>query len=226
MNALVVGYGRMGGFHRKVLCDLGYDVETVDPVVHADHAEVPHTDFDVVCVATPISHLAPEAAKWKGFRGKLLVEKPFAVDVLQADWLAGELEGVDVAVGYVDRFNPAVRALREWLDGRQDVSARFIRYSDRPTSDMLVDLRTHDVDLARWLGVRNPLFDTQANVRTRRREIAAIDGGAIHVANLLAHDTSPLHAQWHHFLGGGTEHAKPQDAVGVLRDVMQGVLAA
>src|SRR4051812_33272477 len=55
VKALVVGYGRMGRFHTKVLADLGYDVSTLDPDPGAG-ADYQRTDpiatYDAVAIAT------------------------------------------------------------------------------------------------------------------------------------------------------------------------------
>jgi hypothetical protein len=222
MNALVVGHGRMGGFHRKALADLGYDVTTVDPTPGlADHVKVPARSFDVVCIATPIPHLAECAAEWDGFDGYLLIEKPMATTFALASALEQALRGVDVAVGYVERFNPCVRRLRVELAGRRTRGARFVRWSTRPSSDVALDLMTHDLDLTAHLGVCGGVveYDPRADAPAMRRYIAVecADGATLR-AHLTAHDTSPLHAQWHAFLSGrgDTRPATMEDAAWTL----------
>ncbi|MES2867637.1 MAG: hypothetical protein V4703_12915 [Actinomycetota bacterium] len=215
-----------------VLRDLGLDVTTVDPdpSMGADHAGVPRGRFDVVCVATPIAHLADEAARWVGFEGHLLIEKPAAASNTDARELAALLVGQRVAVGYVERFNPCVRAMaRALADAPPPVSAVFRRWNDRPATDVRLDLTVHDIDLAGHLGLACPVrFDTRAGSPVKAREITVrTDGGACR-ADLTAHDTSPLHAQWHAFLSGRAGCASLKDAVRVLAavDVEREVLAA
>lgn len=220
MNALVVGHGRMGGFHRRALADIGYDVTTVDPAMGvADYRTVPERRFDVVCVATPIEHLAETAAGFAGHDGHLLIEKPMAVNVTEATELVDLLRGQQVAVGYVERFNPRVRELRASLNGPAD-RARFVRWNERPTSNLSLDLTAHDVDLAQHLGVSAVAqFDTRSGVGIMRRYITVQRFGDKPLrARLLDHATSPLHAQWHAFLGGrsDTQPAMPTDALVAL----------
>lgn len=219
MRAVVVGAGRMGTLHRRVLRDLGLDVSTVDPDITtgADHATLPNRRFDVVCVATPIRWLADTAAVWAGHEGWLLIEKPAAPTLNDARQLASLLKGQRVAVGYVERFNPQVRKLRDWLTNETPTMARFSRWNERPTPDALLDLQSHDVDLANHLGLTCPtVFDTRAEQRTRRREIMVrTTNHRPYVADLMEHNTSPLHAQWHHFLSGQAGPATPHDAIAV-----------
>jgi predicted dehydrogenase len=78
-----------------------------------------------------------------------------------------------VAVGYVERFNPQVRQLRERLAGREVLTARFTRYNARPSADVLLDLQSHDIDLARVLGVdpAGVIYNSLAGAAEIRREI-------------------------------------------------------
>ena len=219
MRALVVGVGRMGGFHRRVLMDLGLDVTTVDPspAAGADYLSVPQfCKPDVVCIAAPIDHLADEAARWEGHEGWLLIEKPGAPTADDARDLAYLLDGQRVAIGYVERFNPVVRRLRSLLATSSLAEADFTRWNDRPARDVALDLQSHDVDLAAFLGVTHAKFDARANSPVKRRAIAVRAAGRSLTVDLTAHDTSPLHAQWHAFLSGRPGYATPADAIGVL----------
>lgn len=207
----------MGGFHRCVLRDLGLDVWTVDPdlAAGADYARVPHREFDVVCIATPFAHLAEQAARWAGHTGWLLVEKPFAASEHEARSLAMLLEDQACAVGYVERFNPQVRTLRGLLADRTPSLVRFRRWNDRQSTDVALDLQSHDVDLAAFLGLECPvIFDARAEVLRHRVRVVEVDGEL--AVDLMAHDCSPLHAQWHTFLSGRPGCATPRDAVRVL----------
>lgn len=229
MRALVVGTGRMGGFHRRVLRDLGLDVTTVDPnpAAGADFMTVPSRHFDVICIAAPIDHLSDEAARWVEHEGWLLVEKPFAATLPDAQLLADQFDGQRVAVGYVERFNPQVRRLQEALYAMPVEHVRFRRHNDRTTGDPGLDLTSHDIDLAAFLGLRCPVtFDTHASGCDHRvREVVVNDAVTF---DLMAHDTSPLHAQWHAFLSGRPGYATPADAVHVLAalDRMPALVAA
>lgn len=175
MRGVVIGYGRMGRFHHRALSDLGVNVTTVDPdpAAGADYRSVPkHLSFEVVCVAAPIPHLAEQAAAWSGHDGWLLIEKPMAASLAEAENLIEAVDGQRVAVGYVERFNPRVRELRDRLAGQPMLRARFTRCNDRPSPDVTLDLATHDFDLARHLGVSGPVtFFHRAGFPTKRRRI-------------------------------------------------------
>ena len=234
MRAVVIGAGRMGMFHRRVLRDLGYDVTTVDPCpdAGADWLTLRSaTGFDVACIAVPIAHLAERAAEWGGwgFDGHLLIEKPGAACVVDAIELEALLAGQRVAVGYVERFNPRVRRLRELLaDSPPPSAAKFTRWNDRASVGAALDLASHDIDLARFLELACPVtYDVRAAAPMRQRTIEiTVDNGRSLTVDLTAHDTSPLHAQWHAFLGDRPGHATLADAVAVLVAVAPEAVAA
>jgi len=211
----------MGRFHAKVLRDLGYEVVTVDPnpVAGADYAttrDIPGglTRFDAAAVATPPGALVPTAYHLAGIR-KVLVEKPYAYSSEVAVLITKHMRdaGSDVCVGLTERFNPQARALkRRAVTGARTV--KFTRWNDRPSFDVDLDLKLHDVDLALWLGVNSVAeFDTRADSRERVRaiEVTKFDGTTQRV-DLMAHDLSPLHALWHAFLTDG-EYPTPEDVI-------------
>lgn len=225
MRALVVGLGRMGRFHARVLADLGLDVTTVDPdpSAGADYRAVPATASPhVVCIATPMDTLAERAARWANHPGWLLVEKPGATSHDEARELADLLAGQRVAVGYVERFNPCVRAFKRALgDSAPAKIAKFVRLNDRPSPHIASDLMSHDVDLMWFLGLEDcdrVSLVAGAGGATRERTVRVVtaDGGLVG-ADLTAHAASPLHAQWHAFLAGRDGHATVDDAARVMR---------
>lgn len=227
MKALVVGLGRMGMFHRRVLHDIGFDVTAVDPDPAtgaqfrsiADASRRRTVRYDVAAIACPTEHLVRSAVQLAGT--PMLVEKPCATNEYEAAFLGAYLraQATPVCVGFVERFNPRVRELRDRVAaGPHSVhSARFVRYSDRSSDDLALDLLTHDVDLARHLGIElAPLcgeieFDVRADEPHKVRRIELEVSGpsetrtptrrTVH-ADLMDHDESPLHALWHAFLSG------------------------
>lgn len=232
MNALIVGLGRMGSFHRKILLDLGYHVTTVDPdpAAGADHptitdATLPrHAKYDTAAIACPAQHLVESAFQLAGTR--MLIEKPFALDYQTAAMLTTYLNaaGAPVCVGFVERFNPQIRALKTKLvDLPRVTHARFTRWSDRPSWDARLDLLTHDIDLAHHLDLGYVLpfsavqFDTRADQphKVRRIELDHADGQQT-TADLMDHNHSPLHALWHSFLTGQPVPG-PDDATHALQ---------
>jgi len=236
-TALVVGYGRMGGFHAKTLRDLGYEVVTVDPdpAVEADFftldtviAPFPATwvrgdTFDVAVVACPPEHLLDTAYRLAGL--PMLVEKPFAMSLRDAHLLDAYLARFEqpVAVGLVERFNPQVRALRGLLETfalGKITGVTFRRHNPRPSWDEGLDLRLHDVDLALWLRLLSMngcsvAFDTVADTDERVRVIEVRAERGHYRFDLMEHDQHPLTFLWHAFLSGG-EYPKPEDAIKAL----------
>ena len=229
--ALVVGLGRMGTFHAAVLADLGHDVTTVDPDPGkgADYATVGQAArarvYDVACVAVPIPMLGRTAASVAmAIQPEyLLVEKPFPCSTEEAATWLPVLLGRDmrVGVGYVERFNPSVLALKGPLaHAGGAVSATFTRHNDRPSHDVDVDLRSHDIDLARYLGV--PIeactFDTRAPMDRKQRTLTVQSmAGVEYTADLMAHGGNPLRDMWEAFLEGSPDVATVEDAMHVVR---------
>ena len=228
MRALVVGLGHMGRFHHKVLSDLGYHVFSVDPDpgAGADYLSLREArmmrEFDVACISCPAERLGDCAFDMAGT--PMLVEKPFATNLRDAELLRAYLEskGSAVAVGFVERFNPHVRDLRERLRCSVEIAgAHFTRWSVRSSWDVGLDLLIHDVDLAYCLGVDSATvsYDARADMSLtiRRIEVDVLMMGSVMEretirADLLAHRQSPLHALWHAFLSGG-DYPRPSDAI-------------
>lgn len=178
LRAAVVGLGVMGCNHCRVLMSLAgvHLCAAVDPdpgrrdsIAHA-HKEVRtypsleaalnDADIDVVCVATPVDHLAECALEALAGGAHVLVEKPTARTVQQAQAMAREAEsrGLVLGVGHVERFNPAVMMLKEKL--KEDLIGRVLqmharRLSPFPNRTSMIgvglDLATHDIDVMRYL---------------------------------------------------------------------------
>jgi UDP-N-acetylglucosamine 3-dehydrogenase len=160
MRICIVGYGSMGKNHARVLTEMGHHVETVDPdpAAGATWLEAdPLPDCHAFCIATPIDTLASFAASAVR-KGPTLVEKPGA---LRLDTLA-ELHQTAhehqhlLTVGYTERHNPVVAALKDNLHlvgAVRHVSIRRLGYASPKTdADPALDLATHDLDVLDYLG--------------------------------------------------------------------------
>lgn len=220
----------MGGYHAKILRWLGYDVSTCDP---DPDKGADFTDVDVgtwrsaaaVAIAVPIQYAAEEAARWHAFNGRLLLEKPVARTHAECVALADELVNVRVGVGYVERFNPVVRALQKAVVGSAVTSATFTRWNPRPSWDVALDLASHDVDLTRWLGLKcEPAYRTWAESSRLVRNVSltvadAFHGSLTQTFDLTAYepeDGNPLCAEWHALFTDSPDVATLQDAAAVL----------
>jgi predicted dehydrogenase len=176
----VVGVGHLGKEHARILAGLP-DVELVGVAdANADQSEkVAHQCgcrafaghepllflVDAAVIAVPTVYHYPIAAEFLGRGIPLLVEKPLAATLEQADALveAARKSGVLLQVGHIERFNPAVEELRrhalqpKFVDGE-----RLGPFTGRSTDiGVVLDLMIHDLDLLRCL-VQAPAQSVQA----------------------------------------------------------------
>jgi predicted dehydrogenase len=169
----VVGLGRMGQNHVRVLSMLkGVEISFVYDVDRAKSARVAEAagvravqeidlafdEVDALIIASPtITHSQYVARAAKSVRN-LLVEKPLADSIKRAEEVATLARecALNIQVGFIERFNPAVQQLRSVLDGSHGVVAvdfaRTNKISARVTDvDVVADLMIHDIDLALYL---------------------------------------------------------------------------
>ena len=152
MRIAVVGFGRMGRHHARILRSLGHAVTTVDPFVNAG-ADVVHIadvrEFDRAVIAVPPASLASVAERFQLVGIPTLIEKPCATSLGDL----GRLDPLLTRAGYVERFNPALRAMRENLErigAVRHIEAR--RLGSVWGDDVITDLATHEFDALRFLG--------------------------------------------------------------------------
>lgn len=149
---------------------------------------------DAVVVAVPTRAHEPVAVAAAGVGVHVFVEKPLAPDLEAAGRIATAVAaaGVVLQVGHVERFNPAVRAARPYMERPLFVeSHRLSPFSPRSLDVAVVlDLMIHDVDLVDSLVCRPvaSVAATGVSVLSRYPDIAnarlEFQGGA--VANLTA----------------------------------------
>src|SRR5437763_11065138 len=168
----VVGAGVMGSNHARVLAGLpGVTlVGIVDPLpehraraialvgcrAFADLAELFDEGVDAVTIAAP-THLHHEIALACITRNiHILVEKPVASTVEEGQDIvnAARSAGVTLMVGHVERFNPAVAAIKQAISGEDILSIGITRVGPFPPRmsnvGVVIDLAVHDIDLIRW----------------------------------------------------------------------------
>ena len=173
LRAGLIGLGRMGRNHARILRTLG-DVTlaaVLDPAGDRYHAAdgIPlATDLDTflrlgldyAVLACPTLLHAQIGTALAAAGMPTLIEKPLAGDPDTARNLAAAFHatGTPAAVGYVERFNPALRELRARLaDGQLgDIFSVATRrtgpYPVRITDvGVIHDLATHDLDLTAWI---------------------------------------------------------------------------
>ena len=174
MKVGVIGVGNMGRHHPRVYSGLGAELVGVADTdlakaqkiaaqyatkVYSDYKELLTQDLDAVSIAVPtIEHRAVAlAAIQKGVN--LLIEKPIADSIESAQEIitAAETRRVKLMVGHLERFNPAVRKLKQIIDDGTlgklvFISARRVGPFVPRISDVgiIVDVATHDIDIIRY----------------------------------------------------------------------------
>jgi UDP-N-acetylglucosamine 3-dehydrogenase len=179
VRVAVVGAGSMGMNHLRVLKD--FDEERVQLVGVAESHEpalkiatsrfhvAGYTDYrqmieqthpDLVAVVVP-THLHSEVTSYVLDRGiNVLIEKPITrtIDEALALLQLAKIRGVKIAVGHVERFNPAVVELKRQLHNSAlgqmfHMHARRIGPFPPRIRDVGVtlDLASHDIDIMRYL---------------------------------------------------------------------------
>jgi len=209
LKAAVIGAGRMGRLHSRIYSQM--DQTDLVAVVDIDqdkarqlteeYGGTPYGDFneivdqvEVVTIAVPTEFHTQVAETFLEHRIPVLVEKPLAENLSQARrllQLAKEKDCV-LQVGYSERFNPVVQAMR-----RLDFTPRFVEvnrispYTFRSTDvGVVLDMMIHDIDIVLSM-VSGPIKDVAAigvNVMGEHEDIANVrltfESGC--VANLTA----------------------------------------
>ena len=120
-----------------------------------------------VSVAVPTSYHRDVGLECLGHRVSVLMEKPIAVTLAEADELLAESDrqGVVFAVGHIERFNRAVRAAQSLLERPIFLEGiRLAPFQPRGTDVAVVlDLMIHDLDLANHLVGGVPAVDVRAS---------------------------------------------------------------
>jgi predicted dehydrogenase len=194
----VVGVGVMGSNHARVLAGLS-GVQVVG-VVDPDPAQralvngalgcpavkeldgLLKYDLDAVTIAAP-THLHREIALRCIARGiHVLVEKPIASTVEEGDDIikAARRAGLTLMVGHVERFNPAVQAIKDAIRGEDILSIAITRVGPFPPRmsnvGVVIDLAVHDIDLIRWF-TDSDIVEVQpqlSNAVAEREDIALL----------------------------------------------------
>jgi predicted dehydrogenase len=168
----VVGVGVMGSNHARVLADLPgihlvgiadpdrkqreFVAGALDCGGHSDVEGLLAAGIDAVTIAAP-THLHRDLALTCIRAGvHVLVEKPIAPSVEdgRAIIAAAQRAGVVLMVGHVERFNPAVEAIKNAIRKEEILSIAITRVGPFPPRmsnvGVVIDLAVHDIDLIRW----------------------------------------------------------------------------
>ena len=177
LRAAVIGLGMMGRNHARIygLMDASRLVAMADssPValecmarIYSAHAYTDYLEMldkerpDIVSVAVP-TRLHREVAVAALERGvHVFLEKPISGDVAQGQEIidAADKAGLKLAVGHIERFNPAVLELKQHLEAGQlgriyQIHARRVGPFPPRVQDVgvVIDLATHELNLLEFV---------------------------------------------------------------------------
>jgi len=183
LKIAVIGAGFWGRNHARVLselpqaelvavCDInGERSETVAKEYNAK----PYTSsedlyrkeqFDAVSICVWSTELFPKAMEALNAGKHVFVEKPMASRAAEAEKMleTAKSEGLHLTVGFIERFNPAVRRLKKSIEeGKigEPVSATVKRVSKWPERigdvGVVKDTAIHDIDLMRYIFEEDPI---------------------------------------------------------------------
>lgn len=166
MRTAVVGVGSLGRHHARILssldgsqlvavCDLDRErAEAVAAELGCETAAT-HRDLigqvDAVSVVVPTVDHAAVACDLLDAGIACLVEKPIAPSLEEADRIIGAAaaSGAVLQVGHVERFNPAVMAVRDRITRPRFIEChRLAAFTPRSLDiDVVMDLMIHDIDV-------------------------------------------------------------------------------
>ncbi len=173
LRGAAIGVGSLGRHHARNYSELAREgrvdfvgscdvnADTVAQVA-ADNGGEAFTDWlelldmvDVVSVATPTETHCEIACAFLEKGVHVLVEKPIAMTLEEADKIiaAAKASGAKLMVGQLERFNPAMVALRPHVT--KPLYFEIHRVSPYPNRsldvDVVLDVMIHDLDAVQWM---------------------------------------------------------------------------
>lgn len=217
LRAGLVGLGVMGRHHMRVLSQLD-GVEFIgvhDPAlmgqhlvngvrVYEDIRSLVNAGLDYCVVAAPTAFHLEIGLTLAGFGIHCLIEKPVASTHQEARKLVSAFDnaGLIGGVGHIERFNPALQAMRTKIE--EGLLGSIFQISTRRQGPfparvadvgVVKDLATHDIDLTAWVA-RSPYKSISAHTTHRSGRphedmvvaVGELENGTIvnHVVNWLS----------------------------------------
>jgi predicted dehydrogenase len=194
----VVGVGVMGYNHARVLAEMpgvtlvgvadpddkqaDFVRRTLGCATVSDIRDLLELGIDAVSIAAP-THLHRSIAIAAISRGvHVLVEKPITSSVEEGREIiaAARRAGVTLMVGHVERFNPAVQAIKEAIREEDILSIAITRVGPFPPRmsnvGVVIDLAVHDIDLISWF-TESEIVEVQpqlSSAKAEREDIALL----------------------------------------------------
>jgi predicted dehydrogenase len=173
LRTAAIGVGSLGRHHARNYADIAREgrvemvgvcdknPETAAEIAKASGSES-YTDWrdligevDVVSIATPTETHCEIACAFLENGVHALVEKPISMTLAEADQMidAAAMSGAKLMVGQLERFNPAMVALRPHVTN--PLYFEIHRVSPFPNRsldvDVVLDVMIHDLDAVQWL---------------------------------------------------------------------------
>ncbi|MCR4394303.1 MAG: Gfo/Idh/MocA family oxidoreductase [Dehalococcoidales bacterium] len=195
----VVGLGAMGKHHARLYAELHCElvgVVDINPVLAREIGEqyrIPYyTDYhalidrvEAVSIAVPTTLHHSVAMDFLRAGVHCLVEKPIASRLDEAEEMiqAAEENRVNLAIGHIERFNPAVIRLKQLVD--QGILGKLLIISTRRVGPfvnrirdvgVVIDSATHDIGVVRYLIGKEPIsvFSRVGKLKHAREDYALI----------------------------------------------------
>lgn len=178
LRAGVIGLGKMGANHARVYSEMDavdlVGVFDVEPSRARDGArkfgcrafasleELYGAGLDLVTVAVPTTLHADVAVHALDQGLHVLVEKPIASTREEALQMIAAAQRADrkLMVGHIERFNPAVQAIKKLVAPADIISINLVRVGPLPPrikdAGVIIDLAVHDIDLAQYFFESRP----------------------------------------------------------------------
>jgi len=198
LKAAVIGVGNMGKHHARLYSQLpGSKLVAVSDVnedvgkemalqfsckYYKDYKEMLAKErIDVVSIVVPTKLHKDVAMACMNAKKHVLVEKPIADNVADAKEMieSAKKNKVKLAVGHIERFNPAVQKLKELVDEGKlgkitSLMAKRVGLFPPQIKDanVVIDLATHDIDVFSYILGKEPtrIYASAGHALINKRE--------------------------------------------------------
>jgi len=200
LKIIQIGTGGWGKNHSRVLSEFGvlsaicdmnkerakefgekYDVNYYDSL---DEIMI-NEDFDGALICTPTSTHSEIATKLIEKKKHVFVEKPMTYLSEDGEELVAKAKknNVILTCGYIERFNPAVTRVKEFLKSKEYgelIRLEFYREHRMPSHikdvGIIYDTSVHDIDTAMWLFDETPemVFAKSGTINHEHENFATI----------------------------------------------------
>lgn len=181
MNCLIVGYGNIGKIHTKYLDKNKIAWKWYDPFakgpesLKADISEVKDFDRVMICSSENKHYECYRQIRDLGYEGYIFIEKPAAINLQEVEQILSDNRTI---IGMVERFNPAIVALKAAIDVDKLINIDFSRccVSNRSSGvSILEDIGIHDIDLLFFLLEADRISECSLINRNKTTVLTATD---------------------------------------------------